>query len=69
MTEKTNITAQAQQDESLRLLRKIDGRLDGLESKIDRSHRTAVRHGAVAGGVAGGMVSLGIAFVKAKLGL
>lgn len=56
-------------DEALMILRRMDGRLERMEGQIEQVRSTAIKHGAVAGGVAGGIVSLGIAFVKAKLGL
>jgi len=66
-------TPETQQAEALRLLRRIDNRLDVIERKVDDVPQTAMRYGVAAGGVAGaatgGLVSAGIAFARAKLGL
>lgn len=45
---------------------------DTLEKRLDQIHddckRVAQRNGAVAGGLAGGLVATGIALIKAKFG-
>lgn len=60
-------------DEQLRLLRRMDSRLDLMDQKLDALPKTAARYGAAAGAasgaVAGGLVATGIAIIKAKLGL
>lgn len=60
-------------DELLRLMRRVDGRLDLMDQKLDALPKTAARYGAaagaVSGGIAGGLVATGIAFIRAKLGL
>lgn len=56
----------AKQDITIDKQERMDARLDEIHSDCKRAART---NGAVAGGVAGGLVSLGIALIKAKLGL
>ena len=57
------------ESEELRLLRKIDKKVDGIEEQIATVKKAAVIHGAVAGGISGGIVAAGISFAKLKLGL
>ncbi|MNV52128.1 hypothetical protein D3C71_1442050 [compost metagenome] len=72
MTAKDTNTG-AGHDEQLQLLRRVDGKLDNLDGKLDRVRqdvrKDAVRYGAAAGSVTGGIVAVGIALAKAKLGL
>ena len=72
MTRKDNQAGQ-EDDELLRLMRRVDGRLDLMDQKLDALPKTAARYGAaagaVSGGIAGGLVATGIAFIRAKLGL
>ncbi|WP_434777678.1 hypothetical protein [Neisseria sp. Ec49-e6-T10] len=60
------------QSEQLRLLHQMNKKLDCIDSKVDRIEtdvkKTAAITGAVAGGVTAGIVSTGIAILKAKLG-
>jgi len=55
--------------EELRLLRQIDKKVDGIEEQLIDVKKTAAVHGAVAGGISGGIVAAGISFAKIKLGL
>lgn len=59
--------------EQLALLKKIDTNLTDLSTRIVTIEKTAIRNGAiagsVAGGVSGGIVSAGIAFARAHLGI
>lgn len=54
------------QDETIQLQEKMDARLDDI---IDDCKKLSRTHGAVAGGVSGGLVSVFIALIRAKLGL
>ncbi len=56
----------AKQDETLEKQDKMDTRLDQIH---DDCKRVAQKNGAVAGGLAGGLVATGIALIKAKFGL
>ncbi|VVE59811.1 hypothetical protein PCA31118_00023 [Pandoraea captiosa] len=75
MTDKTNVISgtKAPESEELALLRKIDSNVDELRAGIKDAQRLAARNGAVAGAIAGaasgGIVALGIAFARAKLGI
>lgn len=53
------------QDETLEKQDKMDARLDQIH---DDCKRVAQKNGAVAGGLAGGLVATGIALIKAKFG-
>ena len=64
-----NPNAESEVSEELRLLRKIDQKVDALDGRIDTMKKTAAVHGAVAGGITGGIVAAGISFAKLKLGL
>lgn len=64
-----NQNTEAQVSEELRLLRKIDKKVDALDVRIETMKKTAAVHGAVAGGISGGIVAAGISFAKIKLGL
>lgn len=68
MTE-TNVTAAPEVSEELRLLRKIDQKVDGIDAQLADVKRQAVVYGAGAGGVAGAIAALGVLFAKNKLGL
>lgn len=63
----------AGQEEQMVLLRRVDSKLDNLDGKLDRMRqevrRDAAIYGATAGGVTGGIISVGLALIKAKLGL
>lgn len=65
----TQTTADSEQ---IALLRKIDSDIGALSAKVDESQKLAVRNGAIAGGVSGavsgGIVALGLQFVRHKLG-
>ena len=65
--------APAAQDEQLQLLRRVDGKLDNMSGKLDRIRqevrKDAMVYGATAGGLTGGIISVGLAIAKAKLGL
>lgn len=65
------------QDPILAALACIEGKVDDVHDVMDvrlaqihtECKRTAATRGAIAGGVAGGLVSTGIALIKAKLGM
>lgn len=63
----------AGQDEPLQLLRRVDRKLDDMNGKLDRIHqqvrKEAIVYGATAGGVTGGIIAVGVALAKAKLGM
>ena len=67
MNQKVN-AAQETVSEELRLLRKIDAKVDGIEEQLKDVKRNAIVYGAASGGLAGGIVSLGIMAAKLKLG-
>lgn len=74
MTDKTNVTPgiASVESEELALLRKIDSNVDELRQGIKDAQRLATKSGAIAGSVAGaasgGIVAIGIAIARAKLG-
>ncbi|HZZ04627.1 hypothetical protein [Paraburkholderia sp.] len=57
----------------LALLKKIDGRLGGIEQQIANVEKRAIKYGAAAGAgagaIAGAIVSVGVMAARAKLGL
>jgi tetrahydromethanopterin S-methyltransferase subunit G len=57
----------------LALLSEINQRLERIENNIDEVKSVATRQGAIAGGIAGtiggGVVTTGILFIKAQLGM
>lgn len=67
MNQKVN-AAQEPISEELRLLRKIDAKVDGIEVDLKNVKKNAIVYGAAAGGLTGGIVSLGIMAAKLKLG-
>ena len=54
------------QDETIFLQEKMDNRLDEIVTDCKKLSRT---HGAIAGGLSGGLVSVSIALIRAKLGI
>ncbi len=50
------------------LLRRIDGKMDTVVDRLDTVERRAMVAGAGGGALAGGVVSLGIAYIRAKMG-
>ncbi len=68
---KNSIVVRTQQE--LDLLKQIDSKLDRIESRVDNIQEVATKQwaiaGAVAGGITGGLVTAGIALIKARLGL
>ena len=50
------------------LLRRIDGKMDTVVNRLDTVERRAMVAGAGGGALAGGVVSLGIAYIRAKMG-
>ena len=59
---------QAGQSTELALLRRIDGKMDNLTSRLDAVDRRAAVAGAVSGSVAGGVVTIAIGYIRAKMG-
>ena len=57
------------EDETVKLLRSIDTKLDSLNEKIDRTEARAITKGAIAGGVSGGIVATVIAVIQSKFGM
>ena len=55
--------------EEVRLLRKIDQKVDAIDQKMATIKKTAAIHGAAAGAISGGIVTAGISFAKIKLGM
>lgn len=51
------------------LLQRIDQRLENIESQINQVEKRAVRYGAAAGGLSGGLVAVGVLVAKIKLGI
>ena len=52
----------------LALLRRIDGKVDHLTTRLDAVDRRAAIAGAMSGSLAGGVVSLAIGYIRAKMG-
>jgi len=50
------------------LLRRIDGKMDTVVDRLDAVERRAMVVGASSGALAGGVVSLTIGFIRAKMG-
>lgn len=69
MSEYENQKTDATESEELRLLRKIDKKMDALDDGIETMKKTAAIHGAVGGAISGGIVATAISFAKIKLGL
>lgn len=71
------MTTPDDESQELKLLRKIDSHLDGIERQIADVESQAIKYGAragagtgaVAGTIAGTIVSLGVQLARAKLGL
>ncbi len=59
---------QAGQSTELALLRRIDGKMDTLTTRLDTLDRRAAVAGAVSGGVAGGVVAVAVGYIRAKMG-
>lgn len=55
--------------ETQQLLRDMNAKMDVANAKLDDLKSTAAKSGAVAGGLAGGIVATAIMVIKAKLGL
>ena len=59
--------------ETREMLAALNVKMDTANDKLDELKAVAARSGgiagAVAGGVSGGVVAVGVAFIKAKLGL
>ena len=55
-------------DLEVALLRRIDGKMDTVVDRLDAVERRAMVAGAGGGALAGGVVSLGIAYIRAKMG-
>lgn len=70
---KHDTPSHAGRDEQLQLLHRVDSKLDAMNGKLDLIHqqvrKKAVVYGATAGGLTGGIVAVGVAIVKAKLGM
>ncbi|MFZ6748530.1 hypothetical protein [Undibacterium sp. Ren11W] len=67
MSNQNNTTTEV--SEELRLLRKIDHKVDGIDSQLAGMKKQAILYGAVAGGLSGAIVAGGIMAAKIKLGL
>lgn len=55
--------------EELRLLRKIDKKVDGIETQLADVKKQAIVYGATAGGLSGAIVAATVMIAKNKLGL
>ncbi|WP_246797779.1 hypothetical protein [Burkholderia perseverans] len=51
------------------LLKKIDVNVSDLQGRMDQVEKRAIKYGAGAGAIAGGIVAMGVTFARAKLGL
>ncbi len=61
--------ASTEVSEELRLLRKIDQKVDGIDAQLAGMKKQAILYGAAAGGLSGAIVAGGIMAAKIKLGL
>ncbi|MGE4539225.1 MAG: hypothetical protein AB7D37_19320 [Desulfovibrio sp.] len=52
----------------LALLRRIDGKVDCLTTRLDAVDKRAAMAGAVSGSVAGGVVAVAINYIRVKMG-
>jgi hypothetical protein len=50
------------------ILLRIDGKVDKLDRNMTTIKRDVVRSGAIAGALAGGVVSVAVAYIKAQFG-
>lgn len=73
MSDHATNNEQASDSAELALLKKIDGRLGGIELQIANVEKRAIKYGAAAGAgagaIAGAIVSVGVMAARAKLGL
>ncbi len=58
----------AEETTEVALLRRIDGKMDTVVDRLDTVERRAMVVGASSGALAGGVVSLTIGFIRAKMG-
>ena len=66
---KKDLNALSEREILLRMDAKIDTVIDGLEQTQRRAAIAGVVAGGISGSVTGGVMTLGIAYLKAKLGL
>jgi hypothetical protein len=64
----TNNTADPEVSEELRLLRKIDQKVEAIEDKVGDMKKQAAAYGAAAGGISGAIAAVGVLIAKSKLG-
>lgn len=64
-----NKARRADKSAELVLMEEMNARLVRIENNLDDVKRTAFKSGAIAGGVAGGVVATAIMFVKALAGV
>ena len=69
MNENNTAGGGAPVSEELRLLRKIDQKVDGIDAQRAGLKKQAVVYGAVAGALSGAIVAGGIAAARSHLGL
>lgn len=66
-TSQNNATQEV--SEELRLLRKIDQKVDGIDAQLADVKKQAVMYGAAAGGLSGAIAAVGVMAAKIKLGI
>ncbi len=57
------------QNQEFQILQRIDGRLERIETRFEQTEQKALKNGAVAGALAGGLVACGIVAARIKLGM
>jgi len=64
----TKFNAEPEVSEELRLLRKIDQKVEAIEVKVGDMKKQAAVYGAAAGGLSGAIAAVGVMIAKSKLG-
>lgn len=58
-----------QHPEVLQVMQRIEDKLDRIENTVQNAHKETMTRATVAGGVSGSILTVGIALLKAKLGV
>ncbi|MDY0251209.1 MAG: hypothetical protein RBR45_14335 [Pseudomonas sp.] len=58
-----------QKNQEFQVLQRIDGRLERIETRFAQTEHKAIKGGAIAGALAGGLVACGVVAARLKLGM
>ena len=58
-----------QHENILMAMQRIEDKLDRIENTVQNAHKETMTRATVAGGVSGSILTVGIALLKAKLGV